>query len=91
MNENEDEIDLIEFLKQLYFEKKFIFKAVFLSAFIGLIYALFQPNEFTSSTTFIPQLSSQKKTAASSLTGLASLAGINIGNVESGSEFPPSV
>lgn len=91
MNENEDEIDLIEFLKQLYFEKRFIFKAVFLSAFAGLIYALFQPNKFTSSTTFIPQLSSETKTGASSLSGLASLAGIDIGNVESGSEFPPSL
>ena len=52
---------------------------------------LFQPNEFTSSTTFIPQLSSGVKSGGSSLSGLASLAGINIGSMESSSEFPPSL
>ena len=48
-------------------------------------------NEFTSSTTFIPQLSSGLKTGGSSLSGLASLAGINVGNMESSSEFPPTL
>ena len=52
---------------------------------------MFQPNEFTSSTTFIPQLSSGVKTGGSSLSGLASLAGINIGSMESSSEFPPTL
>jgi len=91
MNENEDEIDLVELLKKVYVEKKLIFKTAFFSAVIGLVYALTQPNEFTSSTTFIPQLSSGTKTGSSSLSGLASLAGINIGNMERGSEFPPTL
>ena len=91
MSENEDEIDLVELIKKIYIEKKLIFKVVFLSVFIGVVYALIQPNEFTSSTTFIPQLSSGTKTGGSSLSGLASLAGINIGNMESGSEFPPTL
>ena len=91
MSENEDEIDLVELIKKVYIEKKLIFKVVFLSVFIGVVYALIQPNEFTSSTTFIPQLSSGTKTGGSSLSGLASLAGINIGNMESGSEFPPTL
>ena len=43
------------------------------------------------STTFIPQLSSGVKTGGSSLSGLASLAGINIGSMESSSEFPPTL
>ena len=91
MSANEDEIDLVELIKKIYIEKKLIFKVVFLSVFIGVVYALIQPNEFTSSTTFIPQLSSGTKTGGSSLSGLASLAGINIGNMESGSEFPPTL
>ena len=91
MNDNEDEIDLVELLKKVYVEKKFIFKVAFFSAVIGVVNALTQPNEFTSSTTFIPQLSSGTKTGSSSLSGLASLAGINIGNMESGSEFPPTL
>ena len=88
---SEDEIDLIELLKKVYLEKKFILKTSILAALFGIVYALFQPNEFTSSTTFIPQLSSGVKTGGSSLSGLASLAGINIGSMESSSEFPPTL
>jgi uncharacterized protein involved in exopolysaccharide biosynthesis len=91
MSDNTDEIDLIELLKKIYLEKKFIFKISVLAALFGVVYALFQPNEFTSSTTFIPQLSSGVKTGGSSLSGLASLAGINIGSMESSSEFPPTL
>jgi LPS O-antigen subunit length determinant protein (WzzB/FepE family) len=91
MNDNTDEIDLIELLKKIYLEKKFIFKISVLAALFGVVYALFQPNEYTSSTTFIPQLSSGIKTGGSSLSGLASLAGINIGSMESSSEFPPTL
>jgi hypothetical protein len=91
MNDNTDEIDLVELLKKVYSERVLIFKISFLTALIGVIYALAQPNEFTSSTTFIPQLSSGVKTGGSSLSGLASLAGINIGGIESSSEFPPTL
>jgi len=88
---SEDEIDLIELLKKVYLEKKFILKTSILAALFGVVYALFQPNEYSSSTTFIPQLSSGVKTGGSSLSGLASLAGINIGSMESSSEFPPTL
>ena len=88
---SEDEIDLIELLKKVYLEKKFILKTSILAALFGIVYALFQPNEFTSTTTFIPQLSSGVKTGGSSLGGLASLAGINLGGMGSSSEFPPSL
>ena len=91
MSDNTDEIDLIELLKKIYLEKKFILKISILASLFGVVYALLQPNEFTSSTTFIPQLSSGVKTGGSSLSGLASLAGINIGSMESSSEFPPTL
>ena len=90
-NSSEDEIDLIELLKKVYLEKKFILKVSVLAGLFGIVYALFQPNEFTSTTTFIPQLSSGVKTGGSSLGGLASLAGINLGGMESSSKFPPSL
>ena len=86
----DDEIDIVELLKKVYKEKKLIFKYSIISAIAGIIFALFQPNEYTSSTTFIPQLSSDVKTG-SSLSGLASLAGINLGGIEGSSEFPPSL
>jgi len=91
MNENTDEIDLIELFKKIYVEKIFILKISVFAVLFGVFYALFQPNKYTSSTTFIPQLSSGVKTGGSSLSGLASLAGINIGNIESSSDFPPSL
>ena len=91
MNDNTDEIDLTELFKKIYLSRKFIFKSSIFAALFGVVFALFQPNEFTSSTTFIPQLSSGVKTGGSSLSGLASLAGINIGSMESSSEFPPTL
>jgi len=91
MNDNTDEIDLIELLKKIYLERKFILKISLLASLIGIVYALSQPNMYTSSTTFIPQLSSSVKTGGSSLSGLASLAGINIGSMSSSSEFPPTL
>ena len=91
MNDNTDEIDLIELFKKIHSSKKFIFKTSIFAVVFGVVFALFQPNEFTSSTTFIPQLSSGVKTGGSSLSGLASLAGINIGSMESSSEFPPTL
>jgi hypothetical protein len=87
----EDEIDLIELIKKVYKEKKLILKVTLLSVVLGIVNALSQPNVFTSSTTFIPQLSSGVKTGGSSLGGLASLAGINLGGMDSSSEFPQTL
>jgi capsular polysaccharide biosynthesis protein len=88
---NEDEIDLLELLKKIYTEKKFIIKSSIISVVLGVLFALIQPNQYTSSTTFIPQLSTDAKAGGSSLSGLASLAGINLGGVEGSSEFPPTL
>ncbi|MDC3301304.1 Wzz/FepE/Etk N-terminal domain-containing protein [Flavobacteriaceae bacterium] len=88
---SEDEIDLIELIKKVYDEKKLILKVTLFAIVLGIVNALSQPNQFTSSTTFIPQLSSGVKTGGSSLGGLASLAGINLGVMGSSSEFPPTL
>ena len=88
---NEDEIDLIELFKKIYIEKRFIIKSSIITALVGVLFALIQPNQYTSSTTFIPQLSTEMKGGVSSLSGLASLAGINLGGVEGSSEFPPTL
>ena len=88
---SDNEIDLIELIKKVFKEKKLIFKVTLFAVVLGIVNALFQPNQFTSSTTFIPQLSSGVKTGGSSLGGLASIAGINLGGMESSSEFPPTL
>jgi len=91
VNHHDDEIDIVELLKKVYKEKKLIFKCSIIAAIVGVVFALFQQNIYTSSTTFIPQLSSDVKTRSSSLSGLASLAGINLGGMEGSSEFPPTL
>jgi LPS O-antigen subunit length determinant protein (WzzB/FepE family) len=91
MNDSSYEIDFIKILKKIYIKKKFIVVVSCIATFFGILYTLSLPNEYTSSTTFIPQLSSVSKPSGSSLSGLASLAGINIGGVENSSEFPPTL
>lgn len=90
---NDQEINLIDIFKKIYKERKIITKISFLSALIGIIYSLSLTSQFTSSTTFIPQLSSKTKTGSnsSSLSSLASLAGINLGSMQSSAEFPPTL
>ena len=66
-NQVEDEIDIVGLLKKAYKEKRLIFKYSIIAAIIGVVFALSQPNMYTSSTTFIPQLSSNVKSASSSL------------------------
>lgn len=87
----EEEIDIVGLLKKVYSERKFIIKTVIIASLFGFIYHYFQPKVFTSTTTFIPQLSSGVKVGGSSLSSLASLAGINIGGLESSSKFPPTL
>ena len=92
MTNNSDEIDLIQLLKKVYKGKKIIFIVTFVFTLTGIFYTLSQPNQFTSSTIFIPQLSSGVKSGGSSLSGLASLAGVNLGGMgESSSEFPANL
>jgi len=83
----EDSIDLIEIIKSIYEERKLLTKAVIASIALGIIVALFSSNQYTSNSTFIPQLSNESK-PSSSLSGLASLAGINL-DQSSGSEISP--
>jgi hypothetical protein len=90
MNETpfeDDSIDLIALLKSLWTSRMLIIRSSALAAVAGVFVALFSPEEFTASTVFVP-LSSAPKTS-SSLSGLASLAGISIPSGASGGEISP--
>ena len=89
-NSPEDEIDLIELLKSLWSGKKLIIKITSFFAILGVVASLMSPIAYTSSSTFIPQ-SSQAGSGASSLSGVASLVGINLGGAISSAEIPPSI
>ncbi len=84
----ESEIDIMTIVVRLWNKRKFIFKVISIFAVLGLFVALFSPKEYTSSCVFIPQ--SAKKTS-SSISSLAALAGINIGNMSTEETLSPIV
>ncbi|MEK9531224.1 MAG: Wzz/FepE/Etk N-terminal domain-containing protein, partial [Flavobacteriaceae bacterium] len=86
----EDSIDLVALLKSLWVARKLIVKWTSGFVVVGVGVALLSSTSYTASTTFIPQTSGSDG-ASSSLSGLASLAGINLGGVVSGGEIPPSL
>lgn len=86
---NSDEIDLLLVAKTLYDRKKLILSITFSFFILGLLVALLSPKEFTATSTFIPKTSESSKVG--SLGGLASLAGINLGQAAAGADIPPSL
>ena len=89
MSENSDEIDLIEIAKAIWNGKIIIATISSIFILIGIVSALSSPITFTSSTTFMP--SSQEGYSGSSLSGVASLVGINLGSMSSRNEIPASM
>lgn len=78
----DDEIDLRELFLALWHGKWLIFVATFVFAATGALYALYKPNIYLSTVLLAP--ASEENTGISSvgggLGGLASLAGISLGN-----------
>lgn len=78
MNTNsKDEIDLIDILQKIYYYRKNILFITSIFIFLGTTISLLSPVKYTSTTVFIPQ---NQKTQTSSLSGVAGLVGINLGN-----------
>jgi len=87
---DENEIDLLDVAKTVWSYKKKIFMIIGGFVIVGAIFAKLSEKEFTASSTFIPQ-TSDKGGMSGNLGGLASLAGINIGDVSSTREIPPAL
>ena len=83
-----DEIDLIEILKQLWIRKKIIFYSIIAGGCMGLLIAVLTPNLYSSSTSIVPQISGETKVGGN-LSGLAALAGIDFGSVGTSEELSP--
>ena len=84
----ESEIDIMAIVVRLWNKRKFIIKVIAVFAVLGVFVALTTPKEYTSSCIFVPQ--SAKKTS-SSISSLAALAGINMGNMSSGETLSPLI
>tara|TARA_B100001175_G_scaffold166508_1_gene141163 strand:- start:1415 stop:2407 length:993 start_codon:yes stop_codon:yes gene_type:complete len=89
MDNNSDEIDLIELLKTVWSGRKQIIIISFVFVLIGVAAALLSPVVYSSSTTFIN--SQTESSSSSGISGVASLVGINLGGMSSGSEIPPTM
>jgi len=85
----EDEIDLVEIVQKLWRNRKFIIKVTIAFAVLGFIVAISTPNVYTASCTMVPQTGEKK--AGGSLSGLAAMAGINLGSLSSGEVLSPTV
>ena len=89
MNTNSnDEIDLIDLLKKLYYSRKLIIYITIIFSIIGIAFALLSPVKYNSTTVFITQ---NQETRSTSLSGVANLVGINLGSQNYGNEIPLSV
>ena len=86
----EDTIDIIALIKQIWVAKKFLLKFTGVFVILGIIIALLTANTYTASTVFIPNSSSDVK-AEGGLKGLAALAGVNIGGSSSSNELSPQL
>ncbi|MBT5289412.1 MAG: hypothetical protein HOL35_04475 [Flavobacterium sp.] len=85
----EDSIDIIALLQSIWTGKKLILKTVLVFMILGLFIAVLSQNEYTASTTIVPQSSSEKP--GGSLGGIAALAGINLGSVGQQSSISPTL
>ena len=85
----EDTIDLVEILQKLWAKRKFILIVTGVAMALGLVVALLTPNQYTASCTLVPQTSEKK--VGGSLSGLAAMAGISLGDMTSGEVLSPNV
>ena len=86
MDNNSGEIDLVELLKKVWNGRKQIMIISFVFVLAGVAFAMLSPIVYSSSTTFIN--SQTESSSSSGLSGVASLVGINLGSMSSGSEIP---
>lgn len=95
-NAQETEVDFINLARTFWEGRKLIIKLIITSLTIGFFIAILIPNEFTASSTMVPQISDPKSKLAglsgglSGLSGLAAMAGINL-NTATGSELSPKI
>ena len=92
MSNRNGNLEINKIIRKINEGKLFLIKLLMLSFILGLIFSISISNKYTSSTVFIPQILSEKNISAqSSLSGLASLAGINIDSNRGNNSIPPSL
>lgn len=80
--EDELEIDLMEYARKLWAARKLLFKVGGIAAIVGVIIALTTPKEYTVNVTLAPELGNSRR--SSSLSSIASMLGV--GGMSMGSD-----
>lgn len=88
--EEESSIDYKALALRLWAKRKYILYVCCAFVVLGLLAAIFQKPVYTSSCTFVP-LSSSSKASGGSLSSLAALAGINLGDMSAGESLSPLI
>lgn len=79
--EDELEIDLMEYARKLWAARKLLLKVAGIAAIIGVVIALSIPKKYTATVTFSPE---SGKSSGSNLSGMAAMLGI--GNINMGGD-----
>ena len=79
--EDEMEIDLMEYARKLWAARKLLFKVAGIAVIVGLVIALTTPKQYTASVTLAPESS---KAGGGGLSGIASMLGV--GGLSMGSD-----
>ncbi len=87
-NFQEEEIDIMALIVRLWEKKWFIVKVTCVFAVLGVFVAIFTPKEYTASCVVVPETKGGAF-SASSLGGLAAMAGINLGASSGGEMLSP--
>lgn len=80
--DNSQEIDLIELFKKIWSKRRTVIKWGLIGAAVGIIVGFSIPAEYTSQVKLAPERNS--KNMSSSMSGLAALAGVNLGSSSTG-------
>lgn len=90
MNKDEEqEIDLIEIIQNLWLNRRLIIKTTLVFMALGLFIAVFSAKEYTTQCTMVPQ--SSDKSIGGNIGGLAALAGANLGATSGENSLSPQV
>lgn len=84
----EVEIDLLELAHKLWHNKKFIIKITLIGAVVGLVIAFSIPKEYTTTVVF---KTSTSQSSLGNMGALASLAGVNLANMQTSEVFSPDL
>lgn len=86
----EEEIDIVELIKKMWLNRRFIIKITAVFMVLGLVIALVMDDIFTASCDVVPQ-TSDSNSAESQMSSLAKLAGIDLAQDQDGKTLSPYV